>query len=109
MWNPRFLRSRRQSTPGREVAWQNRLSNEARCSSTAILIQGALDVQHNEAVRDSRGNADVSRHGTGANAGPERNALAARLPRAGDGHSKPWSCVRGRAGPGANHKRFSEL
>jgi hypothetical protein len=37
------------------------------------------------------GNAKVGSHGTGANAGPERNALGARLPRAGDSHSKPWA------------------
>ena len=24
-------------------------------------------------------------------------------------HSIPWTCVRGRAGPGANHKRLSQL
>ena len=98
-----------QYTGTSEVAWQNRLSNEARCSSTAILIQGALDVQHHEAARDSRGNVNVGSHGTGANAGPERNALGARPPRAGDSHSKPWAYVRGCAGPGANHKRLSEL
>ena len=37
--SPHFLRSPRHNTPCREVAWQSRLSNEARCSSIAILIQ----------------------------------------------------------------------
>ena len=90
------------NTAARQVAWQNRLSNEAgslrpRFSSREHsmfnimkrpVIVGAMLMSAVMALAQTQ---------------VQRNVLGARLRRAGDSHSKPWTCVRGCAGPGANH------